>query len=318
MRTVISHTSALEFWRSTFSDEGSAREQCRARELPQKALSVREARDHPLVRCGMLTPPIHVLTLESRRSSAALAIHKTLPLPAGSLRAIAVPDCDEPLFVTSPELTLVHVALTTSFAQTVHVGYEFCGTFAPDESHPFGLRNREPLTSPDRIAAYLRKIDDVRGTNALRTALPHLLSRSASPRESTLAELITLPCLRGGSGIEQPAMNAVIPLPARSRWATDRSSLRCDLLWADKRVAVEYDSTLCHTGAQRIAEDASRKNALKALGLTVVTATWKQVKNYQEYNRFAQILAKQLGTRIRPSCRDYPSRQFALRRELLG
>ena len=81
---------------------------------------------------------------------------------------------------------------------------------------------------------------------------------------------------------------------------------------------MEYDSTLCHTGAERIAEDAARKNALEALGFTVVTATWKQVENYQEYNRFVKALAKLLGTRVRPVCSDYPARQFALRRELLG
>ncbi len=120
----------------------------------------------------MLTPPIHVLALESRRRSAALAVHKTLPLPAGSLRAIAVPSCDEPLFVTSPELTLVHVALTTSFARTVHLGYEFCGTFAPDENRSFGLRSREPLTSPDKIAAYLRKVGDVRGRTPSERRFP--------------------------------------------------------------------------------------------------------------------------------------------------
>lgn len=140
---------------------------------------------------------------------------------------------------------------------------------------------------------------------------------SASPRESTLAELITLPCHRGGSGIENPEMNAVIPISSSNRWATDRSSFRCDLLWRDQGVAVEYDSTLCHTGAERIANDASRRNALESLGLTVVTATWRHVTNYKEYNRFARILAKHLGTRIRPNCPDYPNRQLALRSELL-
>ena len=98
---------------------------------------------------------------------------------------------------------------------------------------------------------------------------------SASPRESTLAELVTLPCLRGGSGIKHPLMNAVVPIPERSRWVTGRSHLRCDLIWPDERVAVEY-------------------------------------------NRFAKALAKHLGTRARPVCSEYPARQLALRRELLG
>lgn len=318
MRTIISHISALEFWRSALSDAGLAREQCRVTSLPLAAIPARSVRDHPLVRCGTLSLPVHVLALESRRSSAALTIHKVRPLPAGSLRTVSLPGCTEPVFVTCPELTLVHVARMMSFVRLIHLGLEFCGTFAPDASRPYGLRTIEPLTSPEKIASFVSRIEDAHGAKAVRAALPHLLSGSASPRESTLAELLTLPYLHGGSRFEHPAMNAVIPIPARSRWTTNRSSLRCDLLWPDKRVAVEYDSTLCHTGSERIADDASRKNTLEALGFTVVTATWKQVENYQEYNRFAQILARHLGTRIRPICSDYPARQFALRRELLG
>lgn len=88
-------------------------------------------------------------------------------------------------------------------------------------------------------------------------------------------------------------------------------------LWPEQNVAVEYDSTLCHTGAERIAEDASRRNALESLGFTVLTATWRQVKNRQEYLRFARILACRLGGRVRPSCQDYASKQFKLRSELL-
>lgn len=215
-----------------------------------------------------------------------------------------------------------HLAMSgcrcSSLPRTAHLGYEFCGTFAPDESRPYGSGARKPLTSPEKIASCLRKLDGVRGAKALRTALPHIMEGSASPRESTLAELVTLPCLRGGSGIKHPLMNAVVPIPERSRWVTGRSHLRCDLIWPDERVAVEYDSTLCRTGAERIAEDAARKDALEALGFTVVTATWKQVENYQEYNRFAKALAKHLGTRARPVCSEYPARQLALRRELLG
>lgn len=317
MKTVISHISALEFWRSALSDSGSARDLCRQRGLPAVAPSSREMTDHWLVRNGMLSTPVHVLALEDRHPSASVAVRSMRTLPTGSLRRFTLPEHDDPLFVTCPELTLVHMAQLWCFSRTVHLGYEFCGTFAPDDSQPYGVRTRIPLTTPEKLAAYFRKAEGVRGIKTARSLLPHILRGSASPRESTLAELLTLPYLRGGSKIRHPAMNAVIPIPPRSRWATDRSSLRCDLLWPDKRVAVEYDSTLCHTGAERIAEDASRKNALETLGFTVVTATWKQVSDFQEYNRFARTVAKHLGTRIRPSCTDYSARQFALRRELL-
>lgn len=317
MTAIISHTSALAFWRSALSDSGSAREQCRVKKPPSHAPLAQDLRYHPLVRRGILPLPVHVLAREGRRSSSALAIHTTQPLPAGSLRAVAFPGSSEPLFVTSPELTFVHMASLLSFPLIVHLGYEFCGTFAPDETQPFGLRNRMPLTSSTKLVSYVGEAERTRGAKAARLALPYILDGSASPRESTLAEFLTLPYLRGGSKIERPALNAAVPLPSRSTWASNRSSFRCDLLWRDKKVTVEYDSTLCHTGAERIAHDASRRNALESLGFTVMTATWRHVEQYQEYNRFVRMLASHLGTRVRPTCSDYAARQFVLRRELL-
>ena len=318
MRVILSHRLALEFWRSALSDEGPARETCRACAIPKTGPRSSEVLEHPLVRSGIVSTPVHVLALDGRRRSTPhLVVHQTKPLPAASLRAIAAPDSGRQLFVTSPELTFVHMASLLSFSQAVHLGYEWCGTYAPDESMPFGTRSRDPLTTPAKLDSYIEKLGKVRGVKNARSCLPHVLTGSASPRESILSELLTLPYASGGSNVAQPRMNAVVHLGKRNAWTTGRSCFKCDLLWRDEGVAVEYDSTLCHTGATRIAEDASRRNALESLGFTVVTATWRQVANYREYNRFARILAGHLGSRIRPRCADYARRQFALRAELL-
>lgn len=41
---------------------------------------------------------------------------------------------------------------------------------------------------------------------------------------------------------------------------------RCDLLWPTASLCVEYDSDMFHTGSQKIARDARRRNALASLG----------------------------------------------------
>lgn len=318
MHTVLAYTSALEFWRSPLSDAGLSRARCRIGKLPERATAALVAGIGPLFGNEPLSKPIHVLATDGRKGSAPdLVVHQMRSLPAGSLRLTAIRNDSEAVLVTCPELTFVHMASLLSFPRTVHLGCELCGTYAPDMRQPFGVRSRAPLTTPEKLAAYLAKAGHVGGSRSARTALHHVLSGSASPRESTLALLTTLPYMRGGSNMERPCMNAAVPLSKQSSWASDRSYFRCDLLWQDRNVAVEYDSTLCHTGATRIAEDASRRNTLESLGLTVVTATWKQVTDYREYNRFARILAGHLGRRIRPRCSEYPSRQFALRSELL-
>lgn len=318
MTVILSNISALEFWRSPLSDSSRARKPSRARIMPEDAPHATAIEEYGLIGNEVFSLPLHVMALDGRRKSTHdLVVHQSRFLPAGSLRSISIPGCDKAVFVTSPELTLVHMASLLSFPQTVHLGYEFCGTYAPDKSRPYGIRGRIPLATPSSIKACLLELENVRGTKTVRKALPRILEQSASPRESTLAALVTLPCMRGGSGIAHPLMNAIVPIGKRNRWTADKSFFRCDLLWPDQGVAVEYDSTLCHTGAERIAQDAQRRNALESLGITVVTATWQQVANYREYNRFVRILARHLNSRIRPSCSDYPRRQLALRSELL-
>lgn len=319
MKTVVSHKSALEYWRSIASDAGAARQACRAGGLPAKAPSASEVRAVQRACCRAMSAPLHVLSHDGRRGrSDNLVVHQLSEIPGGSLRRVDAPGLEGGVFVTSPELTFIQVSGMLDFPHAVHLGFELCGTYAPDESQPFGVRGRQPLTTPEKLAAFRAKAAHVRGSAQARSALPYVLANSASPRESTLAMLATLPYARGGSMLAQPVMNSAVAPGKRHQGITGKSHFRCDLLWPEQNVVVEYDSTLCHTGAERIARDASRRNALEAMGLTVVTATWRQVANYQEYNRFVKILAGHLRTRIRPGCSNYAQRQFALRRALLS
>lgn len=227
MSIVLSHISALEFWRSAASDAGPPRAACALRDAPACAPPPASSSERALLSCGTFSAPLHVLALDGRRKSTPhFVVHQARSLPSGSFRAIALEGAEEPLFVACPELAFAHLAASLSFARAVHLGYELCGTYAPDDSRPFGVRNRSPLATPDSIAAYLDQAGAVRGAGPARVAL-------------------------------------------------------------------------------------------ESLGLTVMTATWRQVANRQEYERFARILAGHLGARIRPSCQDYARKQFALRAELL-
>lgn len=224
MTTVLSHISALEFWRSAMSDAGSARVPCRAK----PPLHPPDAREALGIR-PFLSLPLHVIALDGRRKdSQNLIVHQARALPDGSLRAIAVNGIEAPLLVVCPELMFVQMAASLGFVRTVHLGYELCGIFAPDKGHPYGARPRKPLTTPDKLAAYIDNAGSLRGIQQARAALPHVLSLSASPRESTLSMLLTLPYKRGGSNIAHPNMNPLIPIGKRNRWTTDRSHFRCD------------------------------------------------------------------------------------------
>lgn len=130
MKTVLTHLSALEYWRSPQSDAGPARLACRVRSLPRSApCSAAIGALPPDVR-AQLSLPIHVLSLDGRRKSTrSLIVHQAAALPAGSLRSLSQPDGEDTLLVTSPELTFVHLASLLSYPRTVHLGYELCGTY---------------------------------------------------------------------------------------------------------------------------------------------------------------------------------------------
>lgn len=83
-------------------------------------------------------------------------------------------------------------------------------------------------------------------------------------------------------------------------------------------MAVEYDSDAYHTGAERIASDASRRNALSYLGNAVVTVTRAQVLDCDGMDKTARAIAKLLGKRLRFDDRTWKPARLALRRELLS
>ena len=91
----------------------------------------------------------------------------------------------------------------------------------------------------------------------------------------------------------------------------------CDLLWPEARVAVEYDSTMFHTGARRIAADSERRNALAYLGVDVVSVTRDQLMDPLRMDGVVRLLQKTLGVDAAVVPGDSHLRA-ALRRELLA
>ena len=143
----------------------------------------------------------------------------------------------------------------------------------------------------------------------MRRALRWAIDGSASPMETNTALLLCLPPLEGGYGFELPTMNAMVGAGLRQRSVTRRSCYRCDLFWERGKVAVEYDSDLWHTGAERIASDSARRNALAAMGITVVDVTRLQINDLAEFDRIAHVLARLLGKTLRrPSAKQMRKR----------
>lgn len=315
MKIILSHETAFEYWRAAPTGTVPAPSPTRIA-TPPKRVPAHDEIAAALSSCGLNpTAPAHVLVApEAKRASSAMVQPHSFcgDLPKGALLKL-----DDRLLVASTEFCLLQIASDTSLPELIRSGCELCSTYAVHAQNHEIEYGCEPATNLDKLQALADKSAGFQGIKPLRRALRYILPSSASPMETALALLLSLPCSLGGYGLPTPKLNERIDVEAYNEGLTSQDFYKCDLFWEDARVAVEYDSNQYHTGADKIAHDARRRNELSALGISVLTVTAKQVFDWPALDKAAHVLAKHLRKRIQPRCKDYLQRQFNLRKALL-
>lgn len=318
MVMILGHISALQYWRSI----GALDPSC-LKDVPVKGQrflasikpTATEINDLEQRGFSFLNKPIHLLVPNAdarcRYKNAKCYI---LPkhLPRKTLFQIS-----EDIVVSSPEYCFIQMATLLSFAKLVQLGFEMCGTYRIEEIDQRGFRQAEPLSNTKKLNAFIRNAENTDGIVLARKAIRFIADGSASPMETLLAELLCTSRRLGGYGLPLPRMNYRIDTGRRAKRAAAKSYYVCDLYWPEANLAVEYDSDMFHTGSDRIARDASRRNALAYRGIRVVTVTKHQIMNPVELERVANLLTKELGVRIRSRSNGNSFKQIAFRDELL-
>lgn len=308
MTIILSHISALEFWLSPRKVQPKI---VRAA-IPEKGPSSHE-RNRFLQRfANQLGTPVHTLTKTPWPSNGPFHHHSCSLFAKGLPLAVAC----EGVLVCPVELAFVQVATHLPFPELVRLGFELCGAYSVERTASGGFFQRKPLTTPQRIAQFACGNASLRGSAKARRALRYIAENAASPAETRIAMSLTLPLAEGGFGLPKAQLNHSLPLGAYARRATGRHYFVCDLFWPDCNVAVEYDSDAVHTGAQRIAADSARRNALSYLNISVITVTRAEYQNRDDFNRVARIIAKHLHKRIRIRDVRFEQRQIHLRKAL--
>lgn len=117
-----------------------------------------------------------------------------------------------------------------------------------------------PLMSTTELAAVLEAAGAYKGKSTLRSAIPRVRERVASPQESHLRLRIV------ASGLPEPRVAAPVHLPGHP------DPIHPDLSDEDAMIAIEYDGS-GHWGQEQRAYDARRYAALSAAGRLVLTVT---------------------------------------------
>ena len=224
-----------------------------------------------------------------------------------------------------PEYLFLQMAETMNFLDLLLLGFELCGTYFSGQgidafaSTSTASPRHKPFTRANKIARFLDSdvASQTKGIAQAAQASKFLLDNSDSPRESALALMLTLPRRLGGYALPRPLLNKRINIPRSNSQLIRNDHFRCDLLWPKEGLAIEYDSDLHHVGAQKIAKDASRRDALALLGIQAITVTNKQFASMNEMDKVAHAVAKTLGIRQRNEKRyNYQTRKIQLLQQL--
>ena len=240
---------------------------------------------------------------------------------------------DDCVYVASPELCLMQLASKLTEPQVVKLALEMCGSYAIDplaaidegfydvraeeEDGASGICKRPPLTSAAKLNAYAKRLLTPGGRAPSAHYLRYVVDDSASPRETALYMLLCMPVRFGGYGLAKPELNKRIELTLKERLDVGAHHYDCDLFWTGKkRVAVEYDSKLHHSAAEKQELDAIRRNMLQYKNVKVVVATRKQVNKPTQFDKLARQIGKDIGKRFRIPEKEHIAARDQLREVL--
>jgi very-short-patch-repair endonuclease len=186
------------------------------------------------------------------RRSDVVTVHRTTELP------VADRDTVQGIAVTTVTRTLVDLAGVVPMS-VLELALE--DGFRRRLTSPLRLEHRlEQLAGSGRIGSGL-----LRALLAERRSAPGSISPTGSAAEVRLERLL----VRSG-----------LPRPVRQHAVTDEGrTIRVDLAYPDRRLAIEFDSLRWHTGRARLENDAERRNLLRSAGWQLVTVTASMLRD---------------------------------------
>ena len=321
MEIIISHKSALEYWRLHTNEAIDLSIRQRQKNIPASLLGIAEIRE---LLPFELSYPINLMVGSPKGRWKAQKVKAHVyngPVPDQSFRKI----CDK-VSVSSPAFCFFQMAGDLPLIKLIELGFELCGSYSLPVSN--GLRQKEEvndkniynhpqLTYTREIKSFVSRLEGVRGHKNAFRALRYIVDGSASPMETLLVMLLTLPHNLGGYGFPKPELNKRIDISKGAIRRSGKAFYVCDLFWSKANLAVEYDSVLYHTGAEHIISDSKKRMDLATLGVEVITVTGNQIRNINMFETLAKLIACKLHKRLQYDNTKFLKAQNELRNILI-
>ena len=326
MDMILSHKSALEYWRLYGYSKINYSVRQRLNGFPVDVPKYSKVRGE--LPTGLSLPINYVVGSQSakRKSRLVYARVHTGPIPEGCIF-----DIGGGLSVSSPPLCFFQMACELPLVKLIELGLELCGTYSLPAVNDYspGTENvdktrydRPKLTEIKTLKAFTARMKEAGGQKKASRALRYIADGSGSPMETIMIMLLTLPYKLGGYGLTMPGLNKRIEPKNKIKGGADKDRSRnpnykCDLFWPKAKLAIEYDSDFYHTGADRIASDSKKRFDLMALGITVVSVTSRQLRSKGEFENIARLVARKLGKRLQHKNPQFSEANRKLRSLLL-
>ena len=190
---------------------------------------------------------------------------------------------------------------------------EFAGTYRLGVSGKGPSYRVSPIMSMESLARMAQQIGGSTASSRACKVARLAFDGSASPMETALALMLSLPLDYGGFELQKPRLNAAIDVSPYRGTVADCDQVTPDFLWPEERVALEYDSEEFHADDDKgTGRDAVRSNILTSLGYRVFRATPKTVRSLMGVELLARQLAGAIGAELKA-----PGEIQALRRQRL-
>lgn len=317
MSVIISHNSALEWYRATppqvFSPAG-LHGPARLDQLGTDVCSLDCVVPQSL---GLHRLPLHVLAARGALhvKRGGVCVHETVldQIPAGHLRRVS-----RDITIVSPELCAIQLAAhATELACTV-LAYELCGLYSHFAPAVSGFYDRPPLTTVASLRIACDEFAGVKGASRLRRALRYAVDRSASPMETVVDCMLMLPTRVGGRGRVMGTPDMEVKLDDVAQRLASRKTCRLDLGWHG--YGIEYDGR----DHDDPLDDRRRREALAHMGYRVTAVDGGQMMRYSELERVLDLACASVPARSREGewnvrvARDLHARLLKLTRCGLG
>ena len=293
MSIIISHTSALEWYRAVPPQINAGKRLSSPLSLAEHGTNAADLKGFDPELIGLARRPCHVLTSSdrSRSNDKTFFTHTTMlkSIPAGHAREIG-----RGLYVVSPELCCLQIAKSCDVVELVVLASELCGQYSHFRLSVSGFYNRPPLTSTDKLAQLARKYPQLPGSSKLLQALEFTLDGSASPMETVVNAMLMLPCSLGGRGLVRATSNLEVRLDDVASRITGTKTCRIDLGWHGH--GVEYDGRASH---QNPDADRRRREALAHMGYAITVIEGKQIGSYSQLKKTLDLVCADVPRRAR-------------------